>query len=97
MALVMLRLLRTSDSEDVEEQERLLAESNSYFELAVTHLSDLSSDSTSTLLEMQLNAVMDLHHHQVRPFSLLPASYELTHCTAGSLRRHVSLRGPLRW
>lgn len=76
MALVMLRLLRSSDSEDVEEQERLLAESNSYFELAVTHLSDLSDPSN--LLEMQLNAVMDLHHHQVRPSFLIAASDVLT-------------------
>jgi len=60
MALCMLQYLRLPENRNHEAQVRILAQSNTYFERAVTHLAD-----GQIPLEAQLNAVIDMHYHQV--------------------------------
>lgn len=71
MALCMLQYLRLPENRNHEAQARILAQSNTYFERAVTHLAD-----GQIPLEAQLNAVIDMHYHQV--------SQSLRGCTSSS-------------
>ncbi|KAI5474225.1 Zn(2)-C6 fungal-type transcription factor [Pseudohyphozyma bogoriensis] len=59
-ALCMLQFLRLPENNNPEAQERILAQSNHYFERAIAHLAD-----DALPLESQLNSVIDMHYHQL--------------------------------
>lgn len=60
MALCMLQFLRLPENRNPEAKQRILRQSNDYFERAISHLAD-----GALSLEAQLNAVVDMHYHQL--------------------------------